>query len=206
MAKEKKSKKAATTADNRRTRSKPVVSGASDPDIADEALVAGDVLPDVEAADGMATVMAGVGAASILLSAQEIQLDPNGCPGAPTIWMPTFQSNNPLSAAQLDCHCIAVLVSGQSGARPKDLRLSAKSTGNRVQVMWRRPDVPREVDHLLGTIAEEDNDLAKALNVFLRQMPGGWLVFDLDVPFQMEGFCQMHPGLQIATNAHQQER
>lgn len=212
MAKEKKAtkKKAASTASNRKTRSKPVVPGASDPDILTEETAADD-LPDVAAEDVMATVLRGVGVTEAdgnddLLTATDIQLDPEEYPGAPTIWMLTFLSKDPLSVVRQDRRRIAVLSSGPSGTRPEDLRLSANSTTNTVRVMWRRPDESREADHLLGSIADEDDDLAKALNVFLRKMPDGWLVFDLEVPFQMEGFCRRYPGLQIAVNAYQQER
>ena len=63
----------------------------------------------------------------------------------------------------------------------------------------------REAEHLLGRIADEDPELASAVNDHLRTRPE-WQSYDVKAPFQTEGFCRKYPGLQIALPGEQERR
>ena len=205
-------KKKASAAKTRRTI--PVVPGAADTTEAptSERAPTGDnapeerVEPPPAAGAGSTPAAARPGVNEITESMQEISLDPSEYRGAPALTLLVFLSKDPLSRVRRDRRRAALVAQGVSGTRPEDMKISTVKKGNSslFRVSWREHESMHEATHILGRIADEDQELAQAMNQHLRKKKD-WQTFDVLVPFQTEGFCRKYPGLEIAL-PHEQER
>ncbi|CAB9525861.1 expressed unknown protein [Seminavis robusta] len=157
------------------------------------------------AANAAATATDAMG--DVLMSLQNINLDPRQHIGAPTIIVKIFQSDDPDSPFRRLRRRVSILAIAMSGCKPEDIKIAQKQVpgGTRIAVRWRLPNKMCMADFLLGSIAAEDPDMADAVEPELQKLAGQWQLYEFDLGMQLEGFFRIGPSLQPA-GMHEQHR